>query len=203
MRDWRINLIFEGSSEIMRLFIAREAVDTHLSVAGDLIDPKAPLGKKVSAFLKSAGFYGLWYPRLWLGWGRWPRYAEFGALATHMRFVNRASRKLARTLFHAMIRFGPGLEKRQSVLFRLVDIGAELLAISAACARAVAMTRKDPSNRGPVKMADVFGRLARRKVNVLFSQVFRNDDVPTYRLAREVLRGEHEWLEDGIVKLDG
>ena len=100
-----------------------------------------------------------------------------------------------------MIRFGPKLEKRQSVLFRLVDVGAELLAISAACSRAVMMTRKDPSNRGPVEMADVFSRLSRRKVNTLFGQVFRNDDVPTYKLAQEVLRGEHEWLEEGIVKL--
>jgi alkylation response protein AidB-like acyl-CoA dehydrogenase len=201
LRDWRINLIFEGSSEIMRLFIAREAVDTHLSVAGDLINPKSTTGQKVRALFKSAGFYALWYPRLWLGWGRWPRYAEFGRLATHMRFVNRASRRLARSLFHAMIRFGPKLEKRQSVLFRLVDVGAELLAISAACSRAMMMTKQDPANRGPVEMADVFSRLSRRKVNALFGQVFRNDDVPTYKLAQAVLKGEHEWLEDGIVKL--
>jgi alkylation response protein AidB-like acyl-CoA dehydrogenase len=201
MRDWRINLIFEGSSEIMRLFIAREAVDTHLSVAGDLINPKAAPGKKAAAFLKSAAFYATWYPRLWLGWGRWPRYGEFGALAPHIRFVNRASRRLARTLFHAMVRFGPKLERRQSVLFRLVEIGAELLAISAACSRAVSMVRKDPANRGPIEMADVFSRHASRRVRALFRQVFANDDVATYRLAQDVLKGNHLWLEEGIVQL--
>ncbi|HET9514459.1 MAG TPA: acyl-CoA dehydrogenase family protein [Gemmatimonadales bacterium] len=198
MRDWRINLIFEGSSEIMRLFIAREAVDTHLSVAGDLINPKTPTGKKVKALFRAAGFYATWYPRLWLGWGRWPRYSEFGVLAGHIRFVNRAARRLARSLFHAMIRFGPRLERRQAVLFRLVEIGAELLAVSAACSRALAMVRKDPTNRGPIEMADVFSRHAQRKVRILFGQVFDNDDGPTYRLAQDVLKGNHAWLEEGI-----
>jgi alkylation response protein AidB-like acyl-CoA dehydrogenase len=198
MRDWRINLIFEGSSEIMRLFIAREAVDTHLSVVGDLLAPATPGLRKLRTLLRAAVFYAAWYPRLWLGWGWWPRYRSFGPLATHLRFVHRACRRLARTLFHAMVRFGPQLEKRQAVLFRLVDIGAELLAISAACSRALLMTRRNPANSGPVHLADVFSRHSRRRVRHLFQHVFRNDDLATYRLAREVLDGKHVWLEEGI-----
>src|SRR3954451_14870105 len=180
MRDYRINLIFEGSSEIMRLFIAREAVDTHLKVAGDLIDPKAPTSRKIQALLRSGAYYATWYPRLYLGWGRVPRYGEFGRLATHVRFVDRSCRRLARTLFHCMIRFGPRLEKRQAVLGRLVEIGAELLAITASCARAQAMITQDPANRGPVELADLFSRQARRRVEDRFAAVFDNDDVAAY-----------------------
>src|SRR5512135_2953008 len=187
MRDCRINLIFEGSSEIMRLFIAREAVDTHLKVAGDLINPKTPIGRKLAALVKAGLFYATWYPRLYLGWGRWPRYGEFGRLAPHLRFVSRMSRKLARTLFHCMVRFGPRLEKKQAVLGRLVEIGAELLAISAACSRAHAMTRKNPGDKGPMELADVFARQARLRVVQKFHDVWTNADDATYTAARHVL----------------
>ena len=199
MRDYRINLIFEGSSEIMRLFIAREAVDTHLKVAGELIDPKAPPARKLAALGRSALFYAGWYPRLWLGLRGRLGYGEFGPLATHVRFVDRASRKLARTLFHSMVRFGPKLEKRQAVLGRLVEIGAELLAVTAACSRAHTMVKRNPANRGPIELADLFSRQARRRVEDRFAAVFDNDDVATYRVAQEVLRGEHAWVEGGMV----
>jgi alkylation response protein AidB-like acyl-CoA dehydrogenase len=201
MRDFRINLIFEGSSEIMRLFIAREAVDTHLRVAGDIIDPKAPMGKKIRALLRSGAYYAYWYPKLFLGWSRAPRYGEFGRLARHVRFVDRSCRRLARTLFHCMVRFGPRLEKRQAVLGRLVEIGAELLAMTAACSRAHAMARAGgEAGSGAVELADVFCRHARRRVEDRFRAVFDNDDVETYRVAQQVLRGEHGWLETGMVR---
>jgi hypothetical protein len=211
MRDFRINLIFEGSSEIMRLFIAREAVDTHLRLAGDLIDPKAPMGRKIKAALRSGVYYAWWYPKLFLGWSRAPRFSEFGRLAGHVRFVDRSCRRLARTLFHCMVRFGPRLEKRQMVLGRLVEIGAELLAMTAACSRANALeaARRDDGTAGrtgeadvpgPVDLADVFCRQARRRVEDRFKAVFDNDDVPTYRVAQQVLRGEHGWLETGMVR---
>ncbi len=200
MRDYRINLIFEGSSEIMRLFIAREAVDTHLAVAGALIDPKTPAGRKVAALAHAGWFYATWYPRLWVGLRGRLGYGEFGPLAPHVRFVDRSSRRLARTLFHCMVRFGPKLEKRQAVLGRLVEIGAELLAITAACSRAQAMVRQDPANRGPLELADLFSRHARRRVEERFASVFDNDDVATYAVAQQVLREEHAWLEQGMVR---
>jgi alkylation response protein AidB-like acyl-CoA dehydrogenase len=200
MRDYRINLIFEGSSEIMRLFIAREAVDTHLKVAGALIDPKTTAGEKLSALARSAWFYATWYPPLWIGLRGRFGYGEFGPLAGHVRFADRAGRKLARTLFHCMVRFGPKLEKRQAVLGRLVEIGAELLAITAACSRAHAMVKRDPANRGPIELADLFSRQARRRIEDRFAAVFDNDDVAAYAAAQHVIRGEHAWLEAGMAR---
>ena len=200
MRDFRINLIFEGSSEIMHLFIAREAVDKHLQTAGDVVMPGKTLGERLKGLWRSALFYGWWYPTRWVGWSGWPKYGEFGPLAPHVRFVDRASRRLARGVFHSMIRFGPKLEQRQSVLFRLVDVGAELFAMAAACARVRMLLKKDPAaGLRAQKLADLFCRQARARVRVKFQELWSAADVPTYRAAQEVLKGEHLWLEKGLV----
>jgi alkylation response protein AidB-like acyl-CoA dehydrogenase len=202
MRDFRINLIFEGSSEIMHLFIAREAVDKHLQVAGDVVMPGKTTSQRLAGLVRSAAFYGWWYPTRWIGWGRWPRFGEFGRLAGHVRFVERSARKLARSVFHSMVRFGPKLEQRQSVLFRLVDVAAELFAMAATCSRAQAVYKKDrTAGARAVKLADLFCRQARRRVRSKFNGLRRNEDVPTYKFAQEILAGEHRWLERNIVEL--
>ena len=203
MRDFRINLIFEGSSEIMHLFIAREAVDKHLQVAGDVVMPGKGVSQRLRGLVRAALFYGWWYPSRWLGWGFWPKYAAFGPLAKHVRYVDRNARRLARGVFHAMLRFGPKLEYRQAVLFRLVDVGGELFAMAATCARAQWLLHQDAATgKRAVALADLFCREARGRIQGKFKQLWRNADVEGYRVAQDVLRGEHRWLEQGMVELE-
>jgi alkylation response protein AidB-like acyl-CoA dehydrogenase len=200
MRDYRINLIFEGSSEIMRLFIAREALDRHLAVAGDLVNPKSSREQKLKALPKVGAFYGTWYPTRWVGWGRWPRFAEWGPLATHLRYLERTTRRLSRAIFHMMALHGPRLEKRQALLFRAVDIGADLFAMSAAVSRAQGLRDAgSPEAAGAVELADVFCRMMRRRNRERFLGIVSNDDVRKYKTARRILDGEHVWLEEGLV----
>jgi alkylation response protein AidB-like acyl-CoA dehydrogenase len=199
LRDMRINTIFEGSSEIMRLFIAREAVDTHLSVAGDLVDPRSSLGAKAKALVRAGLHYVWWYPTRFFGWSLWPRYSGFGPLAKHLRFVERTSRRLARATFHAMVRFGPGLERRQAVLGRIVDVGAELMVMTAVVVRARWLVEKGSDAPGANTLADLYCRQARRRIKDRFRALFKNDDTEGYSVARRYLDGDFEWLEKGVV----
>jgi alkylation response protein AidB-like acyl-CoA dehydrogenase len=202
LRDLRITRIFEGSSEIMKLLIAREAVDQHLSIAGDLIDPEVPIAGKAKSAVKAAGFYGKWLPKLVTGAGQDPgAYSEFGDnLAPYLRFVERSSRKLARSTFYGMSRWQGRLERKQSFLGRIVDVGAELYAMSAACVRAKMLAGSGaPEGEGALELAEIFCRGAERRVERHFHDLWDNDDSENYDLAQKVLDGRYIWAEQGVI----
>ena len=204
-RDMRINRTFEGSTEIMHLLIAREAVDQHLSVAGDILDPETSFGDKAKAGKAAAAFYSKWLPQLATGEGYNPTaFNEFGPLAKHLRYVERGSRRLARQTFYGMSRYQGGLEYRQAYLARIVDIGAELFAIAAAVAYADTIGREHPERKQEaIELANLFAVQARHRADTLFHELWTNTDDENKAGAKGVLEGRYQWLEEGIIDPSG
>ncbi|MFF7097838.1 acyl-CoA dehydrogenase family protein [Streptomyces rubradiris] len=207
LRDLRINRIFEGSTEIMHLLIAREAVDAHLSVAGDLIDPDKSLADKARAGANAGVFYAKWLPKLLTGPGQLPTsYGEFRHgtdLSGHLRYIERTARRLARSTFYGMSRWQGRMESRQGFLGRVVDIGAELFAMSAACVRAERLRAEDRHGREAYQLADAFCHQARVRVDELFTRLWTNTDDLDRGLVKAVLAGSHTWLEEGVLDPSG
>jgi alkylation response protein AidB-like acyl-CoA dehydrogenase len=198
MRDMRINRIFEGTSEIQHLFIAREAVDPHMKRGYKILLPETPTGEKLSAAAKAGAFYAGWYPSKYVGWSRKPAYGEFGKLSGHMAYIDRQSRHLARSIFHAMMRFQAKLERKQMVLFRIVDIGTELFAMAATISYATMLAKKGEANA--VDLAHVFCAEARQRIDQHFRTLFDNHDEAAYRVVQNLMKGEYQWLEGDLVQ---
>jgi alkylation response protein AidB-like acyl-CoA dehydrogenase len=209
LRDMRINRIFEGSTEIMHLLIAREAVDAHLAVAGDIIDPDKSLSDKAKAGAQAGKFYARWLPKLVAGPGQLPgSYAEFNPaghqdLSQHLRYAERSARKLARSTFYAMSRWQGRMETKQGFLGRIVDIGAELFAMSAACVRAEHLRTTGDHGREAYQLADVFCQQARIRVEELFARLWSNTDDLDRKVVNGVLAGAYTWLEEGVIDPSG
>jgi len=198
MRDMRINRIFEGTSEIQHLFIAREAVDPHMKRGYRILQPETPTNEKISAAAKAGAFYATWYPSRYVGWSRFPKHGEFGRLSTHVGYLERQSRHLSRSIFHAMMRFGAKLERKQMVLFRIVDIGTDLFAMSAAISYAAMLAKKGEKNA--LEMADLFCREARTRIDQNFRTLFDNHDDLAYKVVQKLMKGDYEWLEGELVQ---
>jgi len=199
MRDNRVTMIFEGSSEIMRLFIMREALDPHLKIAGLALNSERPWGERLRSAFQAAGFYFWWYPRQWLPFGGSAPAEMHPHLAGYFSGVAPLARKLARALFHQMAKFGPKLEKRQVLLGRLADIGADLFAISAACVYAQKLLNEGEPAERVFMLVDDFHAQAMLRIRQNFAGVSRNADQHGYDLAQQVIAGEHQWAERGII----
>lgn len=199
MRDTRVTTIFEGSSEILRLFIMREALDPHLKIAGIALNSERPWGERLASAAKAAGFYAWWYPRQWLPFDGGAPDGMHPRLAAHFGEVAGISRRLARTLFHQMVKFGAKLEKRQVLLGRLADVGADAFAIAATCTYAQKLLGDGEPAEKILPLVDDFVAQARVRIRQNFDGIAHNADQHGYDLTQQILAGEHLWVERGIL----
>ncbi|MCB9676152.1 MAG: acyl-CoA dehydrogenase family protein [Alphaproteobacteria bacterium] len=197
MRDSRINRIFEGSSEIMHLFMAREMLDKHLQVAKTLVDdPKATTGDKIKALPGVLAFYARWYPKLWWSLPTFFRYGQYGELGKHLRYAEHAARRLARTMFHGMVRYQAGMAKKQAFMFRTVDIAMEIAVMTAAVVRTHHLQKSGaPHASEALALTDQHCRNATALIEERFHALWNNDDAAKYATGRAVLEGRHAWME--------
>ena len=186
-RDARINLIFEGSSEIMRLILAREALDPHLKVAGDVLNTRVPMVKRLKAAVKAGFHYAWWYPKQWLPVFRAGVPNLTSELSSYVRYVKRRSKKLARTLFHCMLRHGPGLDKQQLTLSRLTEIGSELYVITSAVLKADMMIKNNEDAKNVLQVVDNVFINSKEKIETNFGNIWFNNDKKNYKYGRKIL----------------
>lgn len=200
MRDARINTIIEGTSQIMRLFIAREAMDMHVQKIMAVLSRRKTLAEKMKLGVEAFGFYALWYPKQWLPGGSTPNDGEVPhEIERHMKYATKMSKKLARNLFHAMMLNQQKLESKQRLMGRLVNVGTDLFAMAATCSRAMEMYNDNPSDVGPVELADLFCRQARGRIKKQFASLYTKDDAFANKIARRTMKGSYSWLEQGVI----
>ncbi|MCG8700041.1 MAG: hypothetical protein MI922_18440, partial [Bacteroidales bacterium] len=199
MRDIRINRIIEGSSEIMRLFIAREALDPHVKLVMNLLKSKS-LNKKLKAGLKMLSFYVKWYPSLWL-----PsfRTIQTGSLSSrnkkHLRFIRRTSRVMARSLFHKVMAYQMRLQDEQIILAHFVDIATLLFAMGASLARTEKALYKSGNPHELQELTDLFCKETRKEIKQHFKSLKTDNRNGIARISKNMLAGKYSWMENGIL----
>lgn len=189
----------------MRLFIAREMLDPHLKVSAAALNSQLPWARRLSAAAKAGTFYAGWYPKQWLpSAGKFHiSNPKFQIVAGHLRYVARTNRRLARAIFHAMLRHGPKLEREQLLLGRFVDIGTELFAITAVCLRGQRLLNPlnlMDKNEELSGLIDYFCHTARLRIEQHFRGIRCNADPTGYHFAQKVLADRFVEFETGIVQ---
>jgi alkylation response protein AidB-like acyl-CoA dehydrogenase len=195
MRDARISRIVEGTDEIMRLFIAREAMDVHVRQILPLISKP---NKMAHLFGKFLPFYAKWYPKQWLpATGSFTNKYLSSVNRAHLGFVAKRSKKLARTMFHSMVKYQQKLEREQLILACFVDIGTDLFAMSATLAYVDALLDTAPNKEELQAAANLFCLEARDRVEANFKAVKKNHNHLYTKVANFAMDGKYDWFCTG------
>ena len=191
--DWLTMLTLFENNDTLRLKIVDSGIAEHKNRLGKLYQHQNSSSLLRNAF-SFATYYSFWYLKLWIG-NVFPRFRSYGKLAKHARYVNKTTKKLARNAFLGVLRYRRKIDKRQAFLGRLVDIASEVYAISAVLIRANQEFLQ--GNRNAANIADAFCFQARRRIELLYHELWKDNDRANYKLGRQILDRQFTWMEVG------
>ncbi len=203
LRDVTASRALLRPSEGEPLFVGRAAV---ASVAAAVGADRRPAGwwARVAAGIRSIVLAAAWYFALWV-----PRtYAfslgSFGALRSHVLFIERSSRRLARAMLRTTIFFRRSLDLRPGLLATLAQIGMALLAMAAAVRhgrtllRAAGPRARNGYAEGVENAVDAFCRETRLHIDLAFRALFHLDDELVVKLGHHILENGGAWRDDEL-----
>jgi hypothetical protein len=199
LRDARINLVWEGTSEILRIWMAREALSPYIEqgiaflqgspsdkIAAPLYYARMAL-RSCLPFLnpqRNSGMFGMDY-------ARW------------VRFIESSSRSLTRSTIVATVRHRQGLHNKQLLLKDLVNDSLWLFPMAATLWYASQSEMR--TKPGILELATYFCQEMANRLDPPSSSVKRirrhKKDSSVYHLSKAIMSGEYVWLEEGIVPL--
>jgi len=160
-----------------------------------VLDSRLSKGVRFKAALKAFWFYCKWYPKQWLpSVGGLPPNLH-PSFKPKLKYIKRTSKVLARELFHAMIRYGPKLDKQQLLLGALAEIGTELFVITASVSHAQCLLDGD-NEQEIVELIDCIFNNAKLRVQNKLNSLKCNNNKQNYSLAKKILAGDYKFLEN-------
>ncbi len=199
VRDAEMYRIGEGATDILRPFVAREALNPHLERARTYLKGGLSGPRKLREWLKLIRAYVPWYLALWAG-ARLPDRQELRhpMVADKLAYAERASRRLARAILYAMARYREALRDDQGRQSRIEEIGEDILTIAATVLYAEAQHRAD-GKADTWDLAKEFSREAVTRIDANIAGLIHNDDKQPAAVGQHVLRGEYDFLNSGVI----
>ena len=154
---------------------------------------------KASLIWNAFKFYSKWYPSLYM-----PASTDFNtkhldaAGQEHLAYATRACKRLAKSLFHTMAKFGPKLEFEQLLLGNFVEIGVDLFVMGCVLAKAEKLLAQNPNDKTPQELADLFCRNARERIEMNFFKVKNNHNKLFNKSAKSFMEGKYDWMGSDI-----
>ncbi len=200
VRDAEMYRIGEGATDVLRPFVAREGLNTHLEHARNYVDERVAGIRRLRELGHLLTFYIPWYGRQWMR-GRLPDRSEFRhpLVRSKLAFVEQASRRLARAIFYALLFHRQALQDDQGRQNRIEIVGEDLLAIAATALYAERQERT-AGHPGVWDLAEEVFREGRQRVGQHIRELIRNRDALPTAVGKRALCGTYPSLSDGIIR---